>query len=367
MGLRDYIETAIGEAAGKFAAEVQADLFTAAKGLVWKQLKLNGTDFYRCVEKLQAEATCLYSSGDSVWVTLGGEYVPVPQQMLFLYKHKLVMCRTLGDNTYLRYQVGLDITKLVRSTHTPKAPAIRTCTLKKNGEFEDDTKSVPKLNISVGLETQALEKDLVRWLQSEEVFKKAGLPHKRGWLLYGKPGTGKTTLVNYLANKYKMDIILPTWKGGWLRHWMPSSRKFFYLFEDFDLTFRGRQALNPEADFGNFLNTIDGINRLDNCVIVITTNDLSAIDPAVGRPKDEAQWNSLSTRPGRIDRCVYFDNPDLEARIGIARTMVDEQEAVKLAADGEGLSVAQFSAIVRERAMEILSHTVSEVEAEIGA
>lgn len=75
---------------------------------------------------------------------------------------------------------------------------------------------------------------------------------------------------------------------------------------------------------------------------------------------DETQWNSLSTRPGRIDRCIYFDNPDHEARLGIARKMLPEDEAVKLAGEGDGLSVAQFSALVRERAMEVVSEVVGE-------
>lgn len=229
----------------------------------------------------------------------------------------------------------------------------------KNGDVNHKTKEITAKRLHLSKEHTALESDLQRWLQGETVFREAGLPHRRGWLLYGKPGNGKTTCVQQLAVKYDMHIDVPLFHKGRLVT-APLSSKRFILIEDIDNIFRGREPLNPDADFGNFLNTIDGVNDLDNCIVVITTNDLSAIDPAIGRPRDETQWNSLSTRPGRIDRCIYFDNPDHEARLGIAKKMLPDDEAVKLAGEGDGLSVAQFSAIVRERAMEVVSEMVGE-------
>jgi hypothetical protein len=45
---------------------------------------------------------------------------------------------------------------------------------------------------------------------------------------------------------------------------------------------------------------------------------------------------------------------------------VAQDEAVKLAGEGDGLSVAQFSAVVRERAMEVVSEMVGEGVGEVG-
>lgn len=365
MGLKDYIGKAIGEAAGKFAIEMQTNLFTIAKGLVWKRWSVTENQYTYVAHKLKEIATPIHIGCDYIAST----FRVSPRFALYVHNGKLVLCRTVGDKWFIEYQKGYNITQLWDMAFKVRC-GVHSAVKVKGVGVSSDASDLVGLHLSCGEETRALEKDLTVWLKSEEIFKKVGLPHRRGWLLYGKPGNGKTTAIKHLAFKYQMNILIPAWdKGGLLIPPMGGDDgcKYFLLFEDFDLTFRGRETLNSEANFATFLNVIDGVHRLNNCVVVITTNDLSAIDSAVGRPKDETQWNSLSTRPGRIDRCVYFDNPNLEARLGIARTMVDEQEAAKLAAEGEGLSVAQFSAIVRERAMEILSHTVSEVEAEIGA
>lgn len=369
MWFKDAVLKALGEAAGKFAAEAQALLVAEARGLVWRELKFEFVDHYphslrMTLDHIRKYGKALYTGSAKVY-NRTTPTDPIPTTAIYNYRGSLLLVRRYDwNNLSIFYPQSFDMGKLLRSSQVIAA-AVYTGQYDRDGNLSHDSKQISPKHLHTGKEHIALEVDLQRWLQGEAVFREAGLPHRRGWLLYGKPGNGKTTCVQQLAVKYDMHIDVAMFKKGRLIT-SPLSSKRFLLIEDIDNIFRGREPLNPDADFGNFLNSIDGVNDLDNCIVVITANDLSAIDPAIGRPRDETQWNSLSTRPGRIDRCIYFDNPDHETRLGIARKMLPEDEAVKLAGEGDSLSVAQFSALVRERAMEVVSDMVGEGVGEVG-
>ena len=369
MWFKDAIWKALGEAAGKFAAEMQTLLVAEARGLAWRELKFEGVDYnpwplLGLLSHIRKYGNPLYSGSAAVY-SLHGPYPPTPTTALYSYKGSFLLIRRYDrDRVSIFYPRGFDISKLLRAAASLSA-STHLGVFDKDGNVNHKTKEIKLKHLHPSKEHTALETDLQRWLQGETVFRNAGLPHRRGWLLYGKPGNGKTTCIQQLAVKYDMHIDVALFHKGRLITAPPSTTRFIPI-EDIDNIFRGRESLNPDADFGNFLNAIDGVDDLDNCIVVITTSDLSAIDPAIGRPRDETQWNSLSTRPGRIDRCIYFDNPDHEARLGIAKKMLPDDEAAKLAGEGDGLSVAQFSALVRERAMEGVSDMVGEGVCEVG-
>jgi len=369
MWFKDAIGKALGEAAGKVAAQAQALLVSELRGLAWRELQFESIDYrpygwQTCLSHIRKYGKPLYVGSASVYNNTEPG-IPIHTTALFRYKNTFLLIRRHDyNNVSIYYPRSFDIGKMLRAAAAASASTY-SGHFDKNGDLSHKTKEISAKHLHLSKEHTVLESDLRRWLHGEVVFREAGLPHRRGWLLYGKPGNGKTTCVQQLAVKYDMHIDVALFHKGRLIT-APLSTKRFILIEDIDNIFRGREPLNPDADFGNFLNAIDGVNDLDNCIVVITTNDLSAIDPAIGRPRDETQWNSLSTRPGRIDRCIYFDNPDHEARLGIARKMLPEDEAVKLAGEGDGLSVAQFSALVRERAMEVVSDMVGEGVGEVG-
>lgn len=365
MWFKDAIGKAVGEVVGKMVANVQGAVAEELRGQVWREVRFGKYD-HNALQHIREYGVELYRSGTQI----RGEYGLKPLRTLYRYQGHL-LCITTGETTTLNYTRGLDFDKLCKLADATagRMPSVRKASIK-DGIPDWDARWLAAKDLHKGKEFLALERDLLRWLTGESVFRRAGLPHRRGWLLYGKPGNGKTSAIQQLTAAHGLNIVIPYFHKGNLHgsdYMSGGSRpKRFLLIEDIDNIFRGREPLNPDADFGNFLNTIDGVNDLDNCIVVITTNDLSAIDPAIGRPRDETQWNSLSTRPGRIDRCIYFDNPDHEARLGIARKMLPEDEAARLAGEGDGLSVAQFSAVVRERAMEVVSEMVGEGVAGLG-
>lgn len=205
---------------------------------------------------------------------------------------------------------------------------------------------------------RVLELDYQAWFASKDMLQSKGLPWKRGWLLHGPPGNGKTFALRCLASNYRLNLIQfnlnildSQFEGLWSR--IKPKAPALVVIEDIDDVIQGRTNVrDPQhgVAFSTLLNCIDGVDNTDGVIVAVTTNRLDAIDPALGRPRDESQWNQLSTRPGRLDRCVRFDNPDLEGRLALGRLYLDEAKARQMAEAHTDLSTVQFQAVCREAA-----------------
>ena len=185
-----------------------------------------------------------------------------------------------------------------------------------------------------------LIKEIELWRKSKDWYIEKGIPWKRGWLLYGPPGTGKTALARAFAEDLNMPIyvynLAEMGNHDLMKAWteMQTNTPCIALIEDIDNVFHGREnvvrrpGLFPMMmqgekkdgdgdDKGNrgmlapltfdcLLNCLDGVERADGIFTVITTNDLTKIDPALGLPRQlpDGTTEFISTRPGRIDKAV---------------------------------------------------------------
>lgn len=200
-------------------------------------------------------------------------------------------------------------------------------------------------------------KELIRevemWRGSRRWYQDRGIPWKRGWLLYGPPGTGKTALARAFAEDLNLPIYV--FQLGELNNhelmeaWadMQVNVPCIALLEDFDNVFHGRENVSrrhsplplviasakkenePETrpstplTFDCLLNCLDGVERSDGVFTIITTNDLSRIDPALGQPRHlpDGTVEFISTRPGRLDKAIELtymeaqDKRDMALRI----------------------------------------------------
>ena len=203
-------------------------------------------------------------------------------------------------------------------------------------------------------------KDLIReielWRKSRDWYREKSIPWKRGWMLYGPPGTGKTALARAFAEDLNMPIyvynLAEMGNHDFMKAWgeMQMNVPCIALIEDIDNVFHGREnvarkisggglfglmmqspksgddddrdrdrgrggLLSPPLTFDCLLNCLDGVERSDGIFTIITTNDTSKIDPALGLPRKlpDGTVEFISTRPGRIDKAVelgYMDNAD---------------------------------------------------------
>jgi DNA polymerase III delta prime subunit len=210
--------------------------------------------------------------------------------------------------------------------------------------------------------TMKLADEARRWRASREWYRDRGIPWKRGWLLYGPPGTGKTAL----ARAFAEDLDLPIYVynlallsnrdlvEGWRA--MQKNLPCIALIEDIDNVFHGREFVarrdmtlpllfarrRREGEestrdcepigpltFDCLLNCIDGVDRNDGVFLIITTNDVDKIDPALGRPRtgpgDAAEF--LSSRPGRIDKAIELGPLGVPEMKRLARRLLGDHPA----------------------------------------
>ena len=175
------------------------------------------------------------------------------------------------------------------------------------------------------------------FLKKGDIFKKFGFSHKRGYLLHGPPGCGKSTTIRLLQKHFteKFDGVVLLWANSnesfedhlnALKEFEPN-RPVMVICEDIDSKLKHFES--------HILELLDGQKALDKFVLVATTNYLDVIP---SRIKD---------RPSRIDRLVEIGNPDTKTRFKyLSNIGLDETQAAHIAANSEGLSIAKLKEVV---------------------
>ena len=143
--------------------------------------------------------------------------------------------------------------------------------------------------------------DVKEFLKSGRWYHDRGIPYRRGYLLHGPPGSGKTSFVQALAGNLEYDIaILNLSERGLtddrLIHLLSIvPRQCLVLLEDADAAFTNRRTQTDSdgyrganVTFSGLLNALDGVASAEERVIFLTTNHVERMDGAL-------------IRPGRID------------------------------------------------------------------
>ncbi|OMO75610.1 hypothetical protein COLO4_25973 [Corchorus olitorius] len=161
------------------------------------------------------------------------------------------------------------------------------------------------LAMNTELKTMIME-DLERFVKRKEYYRRVGKAWKRGYLLYGLPGTGKSSLIAAMANYLNFDIydleLTDIHSNSDLRRILiATGNRSILVVEDIDcsLELPERQieprpaaaaALKPrkasQVTLSGLLNFVDGLwsNCGDERIIVFTTNHKDRLDPALLRP-----------------------------------------------------------------------------------
>lgn len=198
------------------------------------------------------------------------------------------------------------------------------------------------------------------WLDNEKWFRSKSVPWRRGWLLHGPPGTGKSTLVRAMAMHFDMPVFTfdlsthdnNSFTGAWAQ--VSGSAPSIALIEDIDTVFEGRTnvaATNKHRDnltFDCLLNCISGVGNAEGVFLVVTTNHPETLDPALGAVK-----NGISSRPGRIDRVIKLGYMEPAERQRLAEHILsDFPDAIAGAVlAGAGMTPAQFQDLCAQEAL----------------
>ena len=156
----------------------------------------------------------------------------------------------------------------------------------------------PRSLESVVLDTNLSQKicaDIKDFQNSSKWYLDKGVPYRRGYLLFGPPGTGKTSFTQAVAGQMGLDICYLNLSGNDLddddlnRALNNAPKNSIILLEDIDGIFVQRDSVSTEhqgrhVSFSGLLNALDGVRSQEGRILFMTTNHREKLDPALLRP-----------------------------------------------------------------------------------
>jgi transitional endoplasmic reticulum ATPase len=160
---------------------------------------------------------------------------------------------------------------------------------------------------------QNLQDDVLGFFDSQKLYEEFSVPWKRGIILHGVPGNGKTITIKALMNSLSSrsnpipSLYVKSFDGcRGMRYSKSSIQQVFskarivapclLIFEDLD-------SLVGDEVRSYFLNEVDGLESNDGVLMIGSTNHLDRLDPAISR------------RPSRFDRKYNFKVPGFNERV----------------------------------------------------
>jgi cell division protease FtsH len=205
--------------------------------------------------------------------------------------------------------------------------------------------------------------EIVQFLKEPERFRRLGGKVPRGVLLIGPPGTGKTLLARAVAGESGVPFFsisgsefIEMFVGlgaSRVRDLFAEAKKdspAIVFIDEIDAVGRARGAglgvANGEQEqtLNQLLSEMDGFDRNELVVVLAATNRPDVLDPAL-------------LRPGRFDRRVVVDRPELSARRAIlgvhtaGKPLAPDVDLDRVAGDTPGFSGADLENLVNEAAL----------------
>jgi hypothetical protein len=213
----------------------------------------------------------------------------------------------------------------------------QTWGLKKLSINTDELYELPTEEISNILD------DLKKFWSRAETYKKYKLMHKRGILLYGDPGCGKSGILQlcmkYIIEKFE-GLVINIKDDESVRGYIDlienmrevePERPLVVIIEDID-------AIADEGSYvtSQLLNMLDGIKQIENVTYIATTNYPEKLE------------ERITNRPSRFDRRYYVSPPDKDVRLSYLKNKAQSVDPIpeidydKWTNDTDGMSISHL-------------------------
>ncbi|MDP3900439.1 MAG: ATP-dependent zinc metalloprotease FtsH [bacterium] len=232
-----------------------------------------------------------------------------------------------------------------------------------NSQEQDKKKKVTFKDVAGVKEAKEELSELVEFLTSPKKFLELGARIPKGALLIGGPGTGKTLLAKAVAGEanvpffhisgsefVEMFVGVGASRVRDLFKRAKKSSPCIVFIDEIDAVGRQRGSGmggshdEREQTLNQILVEMDGFEPTTNVIVIAATNRPDVLDPAL-------------LRPGRFDRRVVLDNPDLQDRIDILKVhakkkpLAKEVQLRRIAERTPGFSGADLANLLNEAAI----------------
>jgi len=210
-------------------------------------------------------------------------------------------------------------------------------------------KKEPSSNVTfediAGIEEVMVEiKEIVDYIKNPKIYNDMGVKTPKGILLAGPPGVGKTLIARAIANEAGANFIFASGSefderyvgvgASRIRNLFnkaKASRPAIIFIDEIDtIGYKRYQTVNNsyEQTLNQLLTEMDGFEKNDGIVVIAATNRIDVLDEAL-------------LRPGRFDRHIVINKPDLNARLKILQLHSRNKKLSPDALEGLPLIAAQ--------------------------
>lgn len=208
-----------------------------------------------------------------------------------------------------------------------------------DGKSEKFITTQPTMDIEKLILPEKIKRELLinidNFVKKEQWYIDNQIPYQLGILLYGPPGTGKTTIIKCLAGYLKRPVVLTNGVCS-LEFSCKTSKNSIIVAEEIDTFGIDKRELESNSDveksknnltddfikefrgaaLGSLLTAIDGVIGNHGRILIMTTNDINKIDPAL-------------MRPGRVDLKICVDYLNEETFNSMMKKFFNNHSEVK--------------------------------------